>query len=654
MPHIAVAVAVAFKAAAVAVIGTSAVATAVTGAITGGIMALGGAAGLGSFITAWSTVASIASMAMQPKVSAGQSGGPVSIKLDPDAGVPVIFGETISGGNVVYRATWGGDATKWLGVMTVHSAGGPIEDIGPLYVRDELVSFAGSPANAVGAYADHLYQYTKVGAVPETAFDILHTAHGGDELPEWTSAHKLSGLATALTVHRWRPRIYPQGLPKMYRIPKGVKCYDPRLDTTYPGGSGAHRSATSSTWAWSENPYICALAWLMGRFENGKKVWGCGVPIANIDVAAFVTGANVADANGWTVGGIVYTNDDKFEVLAALLQAGGGLPVSRGASISCMINTPQTSVFNVTAADVAGQVQIVGTLPRRARFNRVIPKYRSFAHHGQIVAALAVSQAAYVTADGGETRTRESNLPLVQDVDQAAQLAGYDLANTREGLVFTIPCKPSMLNARVGDCGTVQLPELGYASQKCVVIGREFDPDSFIVTLTMRSETDAKHAWALALAGTPPPDPVLDPGDGTIAAPGASAWTATGGTIGTGGAIWPAVIVTGAVDNDNAQWIVVEYKKAADSIWSTWGAFPRDQVRFEIAPLQSATSYDTRISYISAGGVPGNPTTEAAVTTGAAVTEPPTTYEPPLPPGYTPETPNSSWVDGPNPDVIAF
>ena len=41
-------------------------------------------------------------------------------------------------------------------------------------------------------------------------------------------------------------------------VVRGKKVYDPRADTTFPGGSGAQRLATPSTWAWSDNS---ALIW---------------------------------------------------------------------------------------------------------------------------------------------------------------------------------------------------------------------------------------------------------------------------------------------------------------------------------------------------------------------------------------------------------
>src|SRR5690606_25103933 len=102
---------------------------------------------------------------------------------------------------------------------------------------------------------------------------------------------------------------YPNGEVKPLEIFRGLLCWDPRRDSTYPGGAGSCRLDNPSTWVWSENPIICALRWCLGLWEGpvGKgmphrdqQVGGIGAKLSGIDVPAFVAAANVCDANGWT------------------------------------------------------------------------------------------------------------------------------------------------------------------------------------------------------------------------------------------------------------------------------------------------------------------------------------------------------------------
>src|SRR3546814_6385984 len=73
----------------------------------------------------------------------------------------------------------------------------------------------------------------------------------------------------------------------------------------------SHRALNESTYEWSDNTALHALTWALGRWENGKRTVGIGAPVENIRVSDFVEAANIADANGWTMGGVEWSTDSK-------------------------------------------------------------------------------------------------------------------------------------------------------------------------------------------------------------------------------------------------------------------------------------------------------------------------------------------------------
>src|SRR3546814_982145 len=77
------------------------------------------------------------------------------------------------------------------------------------------------------------------------------------------SAHKLSGYCATMVRLRYdsKGKHFQNGVPDVLWIVQGVKVYDPRLDSTYPGGSGACRAGDESTYVYSQNPYLHALTW---------------------------------------------------------------------------------------------------------------------------------------------------------------------------------------------------------------------------------------------------------------------------------------------------------------------------------------------------------------------------------------------------------
>ena len=552
------------------------------------------------------------SSALRPKVG-GDFGTQIDFKADPRGPIPYAMGRTGTAGNLVFAQT-AGDKNKYLNYVTVYSAAGPIDSYEAFLVNGTPVTFGTDAGEgASGYYQNRMWRRTQLGARPEASW-LRWTSTGTKDTPadhsglpaEWTSAHKLSGLAADLWGLQYNTTVYSAGPPRKMAVAKWVKVYDPRLDSTYPGGSGPQRANDESTWAWSDNPYLHALTWVIGRQANGVRILGLGAPLTAIDMAAFVEGANVADANGWKLGGVVYSTDDKWEVLKAMLQAGAGRPMRLGAKISCLVSTPRTSLATLTGADVVGEAQITGTPSRRTRINTVWPKYREEAQGWEIVATDApVQVAAHIAADGGKVRSREIEYPLVQSPVQAAQLARYDIENSREFQPVVLPCKPAWMGYKPGDCITVNEPEFGLVNQKMLILRRQRDPATLITTLTLVSETDGKHPFALGSTLSPPATPGLsgyDPNQSTVVAAGS--WTATGTALtGPDGSTQPAIVFVGEVDDPNVTRVIAETRLSLGGgnfgDWMSSEHSPQIR-RIEVRGLLPSSDYHCRIRYRTA------------------------------------------------------
>ena len=552
------------------------------------------------------------SSALRPKVG-GDFGTQIDFKADPRGPIPYALGRTGTAGNLVFAQT-AGDKNKYLNYVTVYSAAGPIDSYEAFLVNGTPVTFGTDAGEgASGYYQNRMWRRQQLGARPEASW-LRWTSTGTKDTPadhsglpaEWTSAHKLSGLAADLWGLQYNTTVYSAGPPRKMAVAKWVKVYDPRLDSTYPGGSGPQRANDESTWAWSDNPYLHALTWVIGRQANGVRILGLGAPLTAIDMAAFVEGANVAAANNWKLGGVVYSTDDKWEVLKAMLQAGAGRPMRLGAKISCLVSTPRTSLATLTGADVVGEAQITGTPSRRSRINTVWPKYREEAQGWEIVATDApVQVAAHIAADGGKVRSREIEYPLVQSPVQAAQLARYDIENSREFQPVVLPCKPAWMGYKPGDCITVNEPEFGLVSQKMLILRRQRDPATLVTTLTLVSETDGKHAFALGSSLSPPATPGLsgyDPNQSTVVAAGS--WTATGTALtGPDGSTQPAIVFAGEVEDPNVTRVIAETRLSLGGgnfgDWMSSEHSPQIR-RIEVRGLLPSSDYHCRIRYRTA------------------------------------------------------
>jgi hypothetical protein len=506
---------------------------------------------MSGFLKVVSTVAGVASNFLPPPfnlVAAGvavvtgigaqllqkkppQLGNPSDITIGANNPIPYMIGDTYVGGTMVhdvgYGATTGGVPNPYRSMVFIWSGAGPIEAIDEILSDFAPVAFSGG--NAVGYYHDKLYLDTQLGACPEGS--ALAGPFGA--IPGWSAAHKLSGYAAGLFTLKddKEGKTYTGGVPQLGMRGKGVLAYDPRQDDNYPGGAGSCRVMDETTYlggAVAANPGCAGVTYALGRWQNGKKVMGVGFAtpdeeavdpaevIAAIDWPTWVEFMNVCDANGWKAGGRLLEPGSRWDNLKRICQAGGGRPVWVGGKLTVIFPRPRVPVFTITRDTLAGDGELVGMKPSKGRINTLVPKVRLATHKWEHVQIEAVEVATYVAADG-EVKSEEFLLELVQDEDQGAELAAYEICNRREAGPDVLACKPEMMGYRIGAAGIVDLPDEGMSEQLVVITGRRIDPGGPgrppTVELTFETETTEKHAFCLGLTGTPPPEPTLSTGE---------------------------------------------------------------------------------------------------------------------------------------------
>lgn len=593
------------------------VGAAVGAGILGGVAAAGTAATfaglsaatfttIGVALSAAAGALSLAAGAAAPKGTVG--GNATKFKIDKEAGIPVAIGRTYVGGNVVHRQYYNrpGDKMKnqlesWVTILSL----GLVQSVGPLLIDKTPVAFDAG-GQALGTYRGNMWLDTQRGACPEGR--ALAGPFGA--FPGWDGSSRLSGLAADLWTLDFdsKGEKFPNGVPDRGRVLEGVLVYDPRRDSTYPGGNGPCRLGQPATYVYSENPGPHAITWAYGHYQNGVLVAGGGLSAGGIDMAPYVEWSNVCDANGWKVGGVVYaTTDDAWDVLKMICQAGSATPLPVGAQLSVTFSAPRVSIGTISSADISGDVDVPATVARRTRRNTLIPSVRLESHGWEMVPLDPVSVPAYIAIDGGR-RPREVSYPLVQDARQGAQLALYEMLNDRELSGIVVPAKVYALGYRPGDCITLQIPEANLIGREVVIGQRELDVGTNGVTLVCRSEDNSKHAFALGKTTTPPRTPDLSNPGIDRTAPDATDWTAAGTTLSANGVDVPAIVITSLVDRIAADEIVFDYRPriagaSPDVNWTGASIEPSSVLRKEITSVTPNTAYDVGIRYRIRGAV---------------------------------------------------
>lgn len=524
-----------------------------------------------------------------------QAGNPQNFVTNPQSGLPYCVGRTRMSGVRIHGDTTDGFSDKIqndvLGFAVLLCAGGMIQGIDSFRADN-------APTSSFGGF---MAERTSLGGSTALSLSL-----GTARMPGWTSAHRLSGVAHSLWMMRYDSKgdHFQAGVPEPQWVGRWVKVYDPRKDSTYPGGSGPQRPLDEATYEWSRNPALHALTWALGRWQNGQRTLGIGAPIVNIRVGDFVEAANVADANGWHCGGVNWSTDSKWEVLKRLLQAGGAVPTMTGAMIGCLVSMPRVPITTIGSADILDGLSIAVTKPRRDRFNAVVPRFRSEAHEWEVISGSPVVNAQFEAQDGGR-RTKEIDFSMVQNevgqpgVDgarQVGQLSAYEIVNSREAGPINFTTGPKFIGLKSGDCVALNVPEENLINQHIVLKSVSLDPATAKISFVAETETSSKHAFALGQTSTPPPPFTLTPVSLLPDPPSIAIWAAAPSLSASG---IPSITISGANEYSTGTDVVIRWRQIGQFEWSVPFVFsdPRGTVRHVIESLPGATDHEIEIAY---------------------------------------------------------
>lgn len=334
----------------------------------------------------------------------------------------------------------------------------------------------------------------------------LETWSGG----EWASTAIGCNVARLHVRTDWQETLYATGFPGVSAIVRGKKVYDPRLDSTN-GGTGSHRANTPSTWAYSDNPALCAADYL-------RDSLGFGCASTEIDWPSVIAAANVCDElvpidagsgtqKRYTVAGVLSTETDRKTNLEALLDAMVGIAVYSGGKWTIRAGAYVTPTLDLDEGDLAGgDITVQARANRRDLFNAVRGRYREPNQLYQVTDFPPYASSTYATEDGGEVIYREIDLQMVDDARRAQRIAKLLLFRARQALTIQATFKLSAYALQPGDTCRLTIARYGWSNKVFRVLRREFESLS-AVRLTLQEDASSIYSWTYSEAVDPDPAP---------------------------------------------------------------------------------------------------------------------------------------------------
>lgn len=449
---------------------------------------------------------STASMALfGPKIPKTQMSR-LNISLDPSTPRKVVFGTTAMPLDLRYHESSGTNQeyVDYIVAVAAHK----VTSITEIWFEEKQAwTLAGG---VTATYSGYLTIEIRTEG---TAGNTIAINGGG----KWGSSRRLTGCAyvylrikrTGNTKKAESP--LAGGLPsRVTVIGNGALLYDPRKDSTVPGGSGSHRATDQSTWGIytdaddCDNPALQLLWWLLGWEINNKLSVGCGVPYTRIDMPSFITAANICDENvtlaiggtqkRYRTSGTASDADDRMEIINNLLASMNGTLRDNGGklTVTAMKNDLADYVLTFNENDIYGEFDWQQTRGLTENYNIARGRYVDPSNNS-LYQMVDYPEVGFASPDGIE-RVMSLDLPYVEDGRRAQRIAKQVLQRNQYRGMFSTTFNAKALGCQVGDVVRVNLEALGWSNKLFRVVSQEIRFDGQ-VPMALVEEDAAIYAW---------------------------------------------------------------------------------------------------------------------------------------------------------------
>jgi hypothetical protein len=518
----------------------------------------------------------------------------------------IIYGETRVAGVRVYDGT-SGPSNRFLH-RVIAFAGHEVEGFTEVYLNDYKLTVnltTGAVTNAVNAegattrYNSTVRIIARNGSPNQTAIPEMVS-----EIAEWTSAHRLRGIAYLYIRLQFNAEVFPNGVPEITATIKGKKVYNPATDTT----------------AWSDDPALCIRDYLT------NSAYGMGARESEVDDILVVQASNVCneiveDEKRYALNGSFTTGTAPADILQGMLTSMGGLLWhAQGAwRMKPAYYTPPVAGF--TLDDLRAGLQVQTRAARRDNFNTVRGTFRGAETEWQITDYAPVSDPAFLVADNGFESSLDLDLPFTTSHLTCQRIARIALQQQREQIAVSGAFGMRAFQVQIGDTITLTNPRFGWEDKEFMVVSWTFAIEGDDENPTLGVQMGLRETSAQTFVPTPGeafelnnsrlPSPFFVPAVG-VTAQSALAILNEKVTISL------LVDVTTA-SPELVDSVEVQFRETGETDWTTVANGPPG--RFEIVDVE-VIQYDVRARAVNTLGVRGEYTTMTEIGVDGKTTPP--------------------------------
>ena len=590
----------------------AAVVTVATGGFAAGSFMAGLAGSMATSLGISATMASfliragigLALSALAPKPSAPSRGYTVTQRgtaLDHQ----IIYGKTKTAGAVVFDAT-NGSSNKYLHRVLAF-AGHEINSYEEIWLNDYKLTLNSngevtSATNDGGATTTTRYNgYVRIkkhlGADDQT-HDTTLAAETFDN-DNWTSAHRLRGIAYLYVRLKFSADVFPNGIPEIQAVIKGKKVYDPRNATT----------------AWSDNPALCIRDYLVSDYGLGENT-------SYIDDMTVITAANACDRTAsnndtwFTMNGAFLTSAQPADILNDMLTSMAGVLWYAQGNWRMRAAKWETPTLTLDEDDLRGPINVGTRHSRRDNFNIIKGTWRGADSDWQTTDYPEYKVAQAITDDGGLESTLDLPLLFTDNSDEAQRIARIVYERNRQQLTISAQFGLRAMACQVGDFIQLDNDRMGWTNKYWEVVEWSFGMNGLdlVVNMVLREISSSvfdeiSDYVAYEKDNTSIVSP-FDSQDVTFATPPVVKSSSLNGD----GTVVPKMKWTWNVDDESdVDYYIFGWRTTSSGDYTE--VVLKDRT-FEIEPAIAGATYYVRVRAVNHQGVAGTPTTRQDAATG--------------------------------------
>ena len=565
--------------------------------------AIGGVATTVSYATilgyvAYSALTSAALRALAPKATAQNKGTLINAR---EAAAPqeYVYGQVRKGGVITFLEESGGN-NKYLH-MILTLAGHEVEEIGSVYINDEVVSIDSNGFVTGDRWKSKVRIYKHLGnqTSASTNFDNVSTNLAATLHTDTSATSNFVGQGIAYIYARFEydQDVFGGGLPTITAVVKGKKVYDPRGATT----------------GYSNNAALCVRDYLTSAY---------GLNDSTVDDTYFAAAANDCDDNitlsaggtqkRYTVDGVINSSSPIGAALADMLDALNGTLFFSGGAWKLKAGVYEASVKSLTLDDFRSAITLPTRLSRRDNFNRVTGKFIYGGVYDESTNPSAgdwietdfpaIESAAFLTEDNSIDNTLDIVLTMVTNSDRAQRIAKQKLFRSREQMTVSAEFGLSAMGIEVGDVIDLTISKYGWTNKEFEVVNWRLvisDTGGVRIAMTLRETSSAAFAWDAEETAIISNNTTLTDAF-SVAAPTGFLLASTVSVNDDGSSV-PAINASWTGSSD--EFVVsyeLQYKKSTDLEYiSTIGT----SATFTVQPVNNSVTYQFRVRAINGVGV---------------------------------------------------